>query len=90
MPDSFIEVAFIFSDNAHADMGYKIIRDRGEHTDEDIRSITVTLALQVSFSQQTVRVDLFWVEPENVAAVCNRLIELMGFDQLFNIPLVGS
>jgi hypothetical protein len=90
MPDGGIQVAFVLADDAHADMGDKIIRDRGKDALKDIGGVTVALGFEVGFAQQPVGFNVAGVGLEDGAAVRDGLVDMAVFDQIGDLSGVFS
>jgi len=90
VPDAGIQVAFVLSDNRHADMGNEVVGDRREHALEQVGRVSIALGFQVGLAEQAVGVQVFGVGFEDVTGVCDGLIELLALDEVVDLLDIGA
>jgi hypothetical protein len=71
-------------------MGNEILRDSRQDTLKDIPSITITLAFQVGFAQQSIGINMLREGLKNMAGMGDRLFIPTTLDLFFDLLNVIS
>ena len=82
MPDGGIHIALILANDAHPNLGNKIIGDDGEHALQDIGGFAVALAFQERFPQQPVRFDVLGIGSQDVLSMRDCLFYFPTLDEI--------
>ncbi len=61
MPDGGIQITLILADDTHTDLRDKVIRENGQDALQNVSRLAVSLAFQVSLSQEAIGIDVFGV-----------------------------
>jgi hypothetical protein len=88
VPDRVVELVFFISNDAHAHICDKIIREHDEHAREDIHRIRVALIFQIRLAKQAVGFQMFREGFQDMFAMRDRFIQMIAVDHRLNFAVI--
>ncbi len=90
VPDRSAQVAFFVVDDAHAQVRDEIVWHGQQHSQKNIRRISITMGFQIGFSHQAICFKVLGEALEDVHAVSYSLIRMALVNQGFDFSVIGA